>query len=113
MDTRISTSASPRSIALLIGLTLLAGCAHHGAAHITSSPSGAEVVNLNDGTVLGVTPVTVWWQEDNSNRKYMSVRFKMDGYRDKVSSFWLSMRHGSRKSAMENPQLVEVSLQSE
>lgn len=98
---------------LLLGLLVLGGCAHHGAAQITSTPSGAEVVNLDDGTVLGVTPVTVWWKENNSARKYMSVRFKLDGYRDKVSSFWLSMRHGSRKSAMEDPQLVEVSLQAE
>lgn len=102
-----------RRITLFLGILLLAGCAHHGAAHITSAPSGAEVVNLDDGTVLGVTPVTVWWKESSSNRKYMSVRFKMDGYRDKVSSFWLSMRHGSRESAMKDPQLVEVSLQTE
>lgn len=113
MNRRLSSFGYVRILALLAALLAVGGCAHHGAAQITSTPPGAEVVNLDDGTVLGVTPVTVWWKESNSNRKYLSVRFKMDGYRDKVSSFWLSMRHGSRKSAMADPQLVEVSLQSD
>jgi hypothetical protein len=113
MNPRKMTNGPLRKALLIIAIIAVSGCAHHGAAKITSTPTGAEVVNLDDGTVLGVTPVTVWWQESSSNRKYLSVRFKLDGYRDKVSSFWLSMRHGSQKSAMKDPQLVEVSLQSE
>ena len=113
MNPRLPSLFSVRTLTLLSGLLLVTGCAHYGAAQINSTPPGAEVVNLDDGTVLGVTPATVVWKEGSSNRKYLSVRFKMEGYRDKVSSFWLSMRHGSRKSASADPQLVEVSLQSE
>lgn len=93
-----------------IALVLISGCSHYGAAQIKSVPTGAEVINIDDGTVLGVTPTKVWWKGDSSNRQYISVRLKKDGYYDKVASFWLSMRHSSQQAALNNVQDVEVNL---
>lgn len=90
----------------------LSGCAsYYGAATITSYPSGAEVINTKDGTVLGVTPTTVWWKDSSSDRQHITLRLKLDGYYDKVTPFWLSMRHKSQQDAMNAPQAVESALQ--
>ncbi|MGH1539770.1 MAG: hypothetical protein ACRBHB_05050 [Arenicella sp.] len=94
----------------IILVTVLTGCSHYGAARINSVPDGAEVINIDDGTVLGVTPTTVWWKDGSSRRQYMSVRLRKDGFYDKVASFWLSMRHSSQKSAIQNAQAVEVNM---
>lgn len=92
-------------------LIFVSACAsHYGAARIVSVPAGAEVVNLDDGTVLGVTPTTVWWKDGSSNRQHIAVRFKKEGYYEKVSSFWLSMRHKSVENAKRDLTLVEVNL---
>lgn len=91
----------------------LSACVHHGAAKIVSNPAGAEVVNLEDDTVLGVTPVTVWWRESDNDRKHVNVRLQKEGYRDKTASFWVTLRHKSRNSALENPQFVETYLEKE
>lgn len=96
--------------AAAFALALVSGCSHYGAAQINSVPAGAEVLNIDDGTVLGVTPTKVWWKDDNSNRQYISVRLKKDGYYDKVASFWLSMRHSSQQEALNNVQNVEVNM---
>lgn len=97
--------------AALAGSALfLAGCSHHGAALITSSPAGAEVVDLEDDALIGVTPVKVWWKEGGESRKFVNIRLQKDGYRDKTTSFWVTLRHGSRQSAVDNPQSVEVTL---
>jgi len=90
----------------------LAGCVHHGAVHLTSEPTGAEVVSLDDNTVLGVTPVKVWFREPSSKRKYVSVRFQKPGYDDRVTAFWVHMRHRSREAAMADAAPVRVELQS-
>lgn len=93
-------------------LILMTGCAsHYGAARIVSTPPGAEVLSSEDGTSLGVTPATVVWKDSSANRKHMILRFQKDGYYEKVSSFWLSMRHSSMDDAKQNPGLVEVVLQ--
>lgn len=44
-------------LGLLIPLLLLgvSGCSSYGAARILSEPSGAEVVNLEDESLLGTT----------------------------------------------------------
>ena len=91
-------------------LTGLAACAHHGAAQISSIPSGAEVVDMDGDVLLGVTPVKVWWKENKESRKFINVRIQKDGYRDKTTSFWVTLRHSTRDSAVENPQMVEISL---
>ncbi len=91
-------------------LALVSGCSYHGAAMISSTPSGAEVVDVNDGTLLGVTPLKVWWKENAEERKFINIRVQKEGYADKTTSFWVTLRHNSRKSAMATPQSVEMNL---
>jgi hypothetical protein len=98
--------------ALLFSTLLLTACgAHYGAAKIVSFPPGAEVINLDDGTVIGNTPVTMRWKDGNGNRQQIAVRVRHPGYYEKVMPFWLSMRHRSEKAALSNPQLVEITMQ--
>ena len=105
----------PKSLKIILSLTLalsVSACAsYYGAARITSAPAGAEVININDGTVLGITPVTVWWKKDDSVRQHVTLRLRKDGYYGKVVPFWLSMRHKSQAEAMQAPQSVEASMQ--
>lgn len=99
--------------AILCAALFLTGCSHYGAAKISSIPAGAEVINIETGTVLGVTPTEVWWREKGANsskRQFISVRLRKDGFYDKVATFWLSMRHSSASDALKNAQKVEVNL---
>jgi hypothetical protein len=89
------------------------GCAYHGAAEISTIPEGAEVVNIDDQTVLGQTPIKVWWQESDKTNKHIVIRLQRDGYRDKVTSFWVSLRHSSKEAALNEPQHVEVQLEKD
>jgi hypothetical protein len=105
-------TATRFSLPGLLGITLVsmvaAGCANHGAALIRTQPEGAEVVNLEDDTVLGVSPVTVWWREGSERRKFVNVRVQKDGFRDKTSSFWVTLRHSNKDDALSEPQFVEI-----
>jgi hypothetical protein len=101
---------SVRVIGACLVASALVGCANHGAALIRTEPEGAEVVNLEDDTVLGVTPVKVWWREGTEKRKFVNVRVQKVGYRDKTSSFWVTLRHGSKDEALKEPQFVEIKL---
>lgn len=92
-------------------ILFLSACAHHGAAVIDSRPSGAEVVDVKTGALLGVTPVKVRWRDDSLARKFVNIRVHKEGYRDKTNSFWIDLRHDSRKSALENPQSVDMILE--
>ncbi|GHA10131.1 hypothetical protein GCM10008090_19620 [Arenicella chitinivorans] len=92
-------------------LSLTACGAHYGAVKFVSDPPGAEVINLDDGTIIGNTPVTMFWKDGSSNRQHIPIRLKKQGYYEKVTSFWLSMRHSSEQEALENAQLVKVSMQ--
>ena len=108
---RNSTVHSARVLGVTLGAALmLGGCSYHGAAFIESEPAGAEVVNIDDDTVLGITPVKVWWREKRTDKKRINVRLQKEGYQDKVSSFWVTLRHSSKESALETPQHVEISL---
>ena len=98
-------------IAIILSLTLSACASHYGAARIVSNPPGAEVIDSDDGTLLGVTPLTVWFKEGSAIRQTKTLRIKKSGYYEKVSAFWLSMRYKSREAATETPDLVEVVLQ--
>jgi len=99
------------TLALLIAAPMMiAGCSYHGAAYIQSQPSGAEVVNVDDDTVLGVTPFKVWWREDSQEKKRINVRLQKEGFRDKVTSFWVTLRHSSKNEALGEPQHVEIKL---
>jgi len=98
------------ALGTLVAVLLASGCANHGAAMIRTLPDGAEVVNLADDTVLGVTPVKVWWREGTEKRKFVNIRVQKDGYRDKTSSFWVTLRHGSKDAALAEPQFVEIQM---
>lgn len=98
-------------IITFFSISVLAGCAsHYGAAKIITQPAGAEVINSDDGTVIGVTPLTTWWKDSSKSRQYVALRIKKPGFEERVSHFWLSMRHKSEASAVNNPQLVEIVL---
>ncbi len=103
-------SSFVRLLVAALATTVLAGCANHGAALIRTQPDGAEVVNLEDDTVLGVTPVKVWWREGAEKRKFVNIRVQKEGYRDKTSSFWVTLRHGSKEAALDEPQFVEIKM---
>lgn len=93
---------------LLIAMT---GCAtKYGAAEFRSEPDGVQVFDMEDGSVIGVTPVRYLWRSKETNRKFMNVRMQKDGYRDVVKSFWLNLDHGSKGDAIKNPQAVQFTL---
>jgi hypothetical protein len=100
-----------RLIIVFFCLTLSACASHYGAATIVSSPTGAQIISDEDGSILGVTPATVWWKEDSRHRKYRVVRLRKEGYREKVASFWLSMSHSSIKKAQKSPTSVQEVLE--
>jgi hypothetical protein len=100
--------------ALLVPVLLLgiSGCSSYGAAKIQSLPSGAEVVNLEDDSLLGTTPVMIHWKNDREESKLITVRFHKPGYEDKATAFWVNMRHSSRADAEKSPQAVKIELKS-
>ena len=97
---------------LLVAVLLLAitGCSSYGAAKIQSVPAGAEVINLEDDSLLGTTPVMVHWKNDREESKLITVRFHKSGFDDKVTTFWVNMRHSSKTDAENEPQDVKVEL---
>ncbi len=96
-------------ITAILVVSLLTGCVgnKYGAAYIVSNPPGAEVINLDDGTLLGVTPLKQVWRDDGK-RKFVNIQLDKEGYKDKATSFWLTLKHRTRKSAINDPQFVEV-----
>lgn len=89
----------------------MSGCAsHYGAARITSIPSGATVLNDEDGKIIGVTPFTHVWKNDTNTRRHLIVKLDKEGYYEQDFSFWLSMRHKSKKQALKNLSDIELSL---
>lgn len=104
-----------RTLLALIALTvtfILIGCStpHYGAAKILSIPAGAEVINFDTGTTLGVTPTEAWWKTGSSKKQFITIRLRKNGFHEKVTTFWLSMRHSSSQEALKNAQKVEVNL---
>lgn len=96
----------------LLLLTMLGGCVtKYGAALITSEPGGAEVVNLGDDSLIGITPVKLLIGEQATARKSINVRLQKEGYRDKTTAFWVTLRHKSREAALADPQDIEVTLE--
>ena len=110
----LKRSCCMKNMLFSAAILALPGCAqNHGAAYINTVPQGAEVVNLNDDTVLGITPVKVWWAESSEKRKFINVRIQKPGYRDKTSSFWVTLRHRDKNSALSDSQFVEIELQQQ
>ncbi|MGH1427988.1 MAG: hypothetical protein ACRBEE_08610 [Arenicella sp.] len=83
---------------------------YYGSANITSVPEGSEVINDKDGSLLGVTPLTVWWKDSSSRKKQMILQIRKDGFYTKTAVFWLSMRHKTKEQALQNVQLVKFNL---
>ena len=95
----------------ILAFSLLVGCVgnKYGSAYIVSNPPGAEVINMDDGTLLGVTPLKQVWR-DEGKRKFVNIQLDKEGFKDKATSFWLTLKHRTRKSAVNDPQFVEVVL---
>lgn len=95
----------------LLLLATLGGCVtKYGAAKITTDPPGAEVVNLGDDSLIGVTPVKLLIGEEAQARKSINIRVQKDGYRDKTTAFWVTLRHNTREEALEQAQDINVKL---
>jgi len=91
----------------------LAGCGQtmYGVAKIDSIPPGAEVINLKDDTHLGITPLLVTWESDNGKAaKHATVELRKSGYIEKITSFWVQMRHKTKEDAAKEPQPVTIEL---
>ncbi len=93
----------------------LAGCAEvenppFAAAEIISSPPGAEVVNVKDNSILGTTPFKYAWETEAGKEEYIIVSLRKSGYEDTITTFFVNPRYDSDDAAMENPQVVEVTL---
>ena len=90
-------------------LLFVTACAsYHGAAKITSSPAGAQVINVETGEVLGVTPLLLDWKERVGTRQQILIKLNKDGYYQKTEGFWLDMNARNAKKAAEMPNLVEI-----
>lgn len=104
----------PKRVSLLLlclSLLFLGGCvSNYGAASFDSTPDGVQVFDMEDGSVIGVTPVQFLWRSNNIKRKYMNVRMHKEGYQDVVKSFWLSLDYKSETDARKNPQSVQFEL---
>lgn len=95
---------------VILALGVSACGSHYGAARIITEPAGATVINPVDGSVLGVTPVTLTWKNPNNDRKHIPIRLEKTGFYEKTTSFWLKMSHQQAKSAEKNPNTVNVVL---
>lgn len=95
----------------IICVTLMNGCAsHYGAVTITTEPAGVEVINAEDDSVLGITPLTTIWKDSSRNRQYVALKLRKQGYEPEISHFWLNMRHTSKESAKKGAKVVRVEL---
>ena len=112
MSSIMHRSSATKYLTSIMFALSLSGCAtYYGATRIQSVPSGAQVIDMEDGSIVGVTP-TLYLRKDNSDlRQTIIIRFKKDGYYDKTSSFWMEMRLTSAEDAKKNSALVEIELQ--
>ena len=109
-------SGRPAALLLpaLAALLLTVGCSpkKYGAVQFHSEPEKAEVLNLRDDALLGLTPVLVVWESDNGEPQYITVQMRKAGYLEEIASFWLNTRYESRESAQEDPQPVTIILKA-
>jgi hypothetical protein len=99
-------------LASLTVLLMFTGCTKkmYGAVKFTSSPAGAEVVNLRDDTFLGVSPVVVVWESGDGKPEFVTIQMRKSGYREAISSFWVNTRHQTREKARQeaHPLFMEL-----
>ena len=97
------------ALLLMAGLTAC-GKTTYGVAKIESIPSGAEVVDLKDDAHLGRTPLYVTWEGDDGSIRHATVELRKEGYMEKITAFWVKMRHETKEAATEDAQPVVVEL---
>lgn len=93
-------------------LAIFSGCSttSYGVAKIESTPTGAEVVDLKDDTHLGRTPLYVTWEGDDDSIRHATIELRKEGYVEKITAFWVKMRHETKAAAIEDAQPVVVEL---
>ncbi len=88
-------------VCLLCGAAALSvGCADkpkYGAANISSSPAGAEIINLRDNTNLGKTPAQVVWRGEGSEE--ITIELQKRGHLSTIQKFWVNKRHDTEEEA--------------
>ena len=98
-----------KAATIVFASLITTACAsYHGAAQITSSPAGAQVISLETGEVLGVTPLLVNWKERVGTRQQILIKLNKDGYYQKTEGFWLDMNFRNAKKAAKMPNYVEI-----
>jgi len=102
-------------IAMFWAGTTLTGCGggatnHYGSASIVSEPPDAAVVDLEDGSTIGSTPLQYTWETEDVSEKYIQLRLNATGYEDQVTEFFLNSRYGSKERAEETPQTIHVKM---
>lgn len=102
-------------IATIWAGTTLTGCggnaaSHYGSASFVSEPPGATIVNLEDGSTIGSTPLQYTWETDDVSEKYIQLKLNATGYEDQITEFFLNSRHGSKESAEKTPQVIHVKM---
>lgn len=99
-------------VLVLFVLCNLAACSQtkYGVVKIVSIPAGAEVINLKDDTHLGITPLLVTWEDDEDTAKNATVELRKVGYVEKITTFWVNMRHDTKEAAILEPQPVTIEL---
>ncbi len=100
-------------LTVIVAMILATGCSttRYGVAAFQSDQENVQVFDMEDGTVIGSTPVNFLWRSKEAKRKYMNVRVHKDGYKDAVKAFWLSLDYRSANAAHKNPQLVTFELE--
>lgn len=98
-------------IAMLVLLTACGANVRYGTVKIDSTPPGAEVVNLKDSSQLGVTPVKVLFSGEAGTSEKITVQLRKVGYLDRITSFWINMKHSSPQTAAADAIDVRVELE--
>lgn len=114
MNKRVDLRKRMINMAILALMILLSGCAtstKYGAAKISSTPAGAEVVNLKDNSHLGVTPVKVSFSGKEDTAEFVTVQLRKIGYLDRITTFWINRRHGTPLEADEEAIDIHVELE--
>lgn len=115
MDMGKSMKTAMRKVVMLVlfvALMMTTGCAgkKYGSVNFTSTPKGAEVINLDDGSVLGTTPVRVSFEGAGGSAENVTIEFAKNGYFEKISSVWVNKRHDNMMEADRNAIEVHAEL---
>lgn len=116
MNRLFISSAGKITACIAIGLVIMmSGCAtqKYGAAKISSSPEGAEVINLKDDSHLGSTPVNVSFSGKADTAEFVTIQLRKEGYIDRITSFWINRRHRSPDEAEDNAIDIKVELEKQ